>query len=355
MYFDLTDEQKATRATLQELLRDKLDGRRTVELLDSGEFDCELWTNLMDLGLGAILVPEAQGGLGLDLLTLSIVAETLGHFGAPHPIINSAVAAWLIAESGDEEQRHRWVSSLVTGKAIASFAFLEENSGWLIDDWEIDGPPLNGVKNCVEWATKADLLIVGLSGRRLALVDTTSEGLSICPLGTLDRSRPLSTVTFENTPCSVLSAESSADALIDAMLTLLAADACGAGFRAYEMAVEYAQNRSQFGQIIGKFQALKHQLANMAVDMEPCRALFWYAAHAWDKIPDKRSRAAAIAKSHIADVAVKTARASVEAHGGIGYTWEYPLHIYLKRAMHARAFMGNSALHRERMAVMAHW
>jgi alkylation response protein AidB-like acyl-CoA dehydrogenase len=143
--------------------------------------------------------------------------------------------------------------------------------------------------------------------------------------------------------------------LVDALLVLLSADACGAGLRAYRMAVEYANVRTQFGQVIGKFQALRHQLANMAVDMEPCRALYWYAAYAWDTIPQKQRRTAATAKAHITDMAVRSARAAVEAHGGIGYTWEYPLHLYLKRAMHSRLHMGSPALHRERMALLARW
>jgi alkylation response protein AidB-like acyl-CoA dehydrogenase len=143
--------------------------------------------------------------------------------------------------------------------------------------------------------------------------------------------------------------------VVDASLVLLAAEAYGAAARAYEMAVEYAKNRTQFDRVIGRFQALKHQLANMAVDVEPCRSLCWYAAHAWDSLPEDRSRAAAMAKAHVTEIAVKTARAALEAHGGIGYTWEYPLHLYLKRAMYARNALGAPALHRERIAALSAW
>ena len=198
-------------------------------------------------------------------------------------------------------------------------------------------------------------MIVGLAEGKLGLVETGAAGVKIRTIDSLDRTRPIAEALFEEATCEALGGAQIADRLVDALLVLLSADACGAGRRAYTMAVEYAQTRTQFGQLIGSFQALKHQLANMAIDIEPCRPLYWYAAHAWDTLPDKRSRAAANAKAHVTEVAVKTARAAVEAHGGIGYTWEYPLHIYLKRAMYARTAMGLPTLHRERMAELAGW
>lgn len=355
MYFDLTDEQKAVRESLAGLLRDKLDERRLLQLFDSGKLDADLWQSLMDLGLGSILVPQQQGGLGLDLLTLAVVADTLGYHGVPAPVVSNALAAWLIACAGDESQRNRWVESLATGKVIGAFALLEPGGGWLQSDWTLAGPRISGAKTCVEWGADAGLLIVGMASGRLGLVETAAPGVQIRPFESLDRTRPLAEVTFDDVEATLLPDESVVGRLIDALLIVLAADACGAGVRAYGMAVEYAKERTQFGQIIGRFQAVKHQLSNMAIDMEPCRSLHWYAAHAWDALPDNRARAAATAKAHITEVAVKTARAAVEAHGGIGYTWEYPLHVFLKRAMFARVAMGAPPLHRERMALLAGW
>ncbi len=121
------------------------------------------------------------------------------------------------------------------------------------------------------------------------------------------------------------------------------------------MAVAYAKEREQFGVTIGHFQALKHQLANMAVEVEPTRALYWFAAHAFDHIPEEAPLSAALAKSHGVDRFVQAARDSVEAHGGIGYTWEGPVHIWLKRAMFDYAFLGTSRTHRRRAAEIQGW
>jgi alkylation response protein AidB-like acyl-CoA dehydrogenase len=355
MYFDLTEEQKSIAQTLEGFLRDRIDEARAVQLFDAGVLDRELWRELMSLGLGGILVPMQQNGLGSDLVTLAVVAEILGSRGVPAPATANALAGWLIATCGDSAMKERWLAPVMGGEAVAAFALFETDRGWLEKDWRMAGPRVTGSKRYVEWGDIADVLVVGLEDGLLGIVDAHSPRLKIERCDSLDRSRPLAHIQFEGAAADVMHDPSGATRLVDALLVLSAADACGAGLRAYRMAVEYANTRTQFGQIIGKFQALKHQLANMAIDMEPCRPLHWYAAHAWDAIPHKQRRIAATAKAHITDMAVKTARAAVEAHGGIGYTWEYPLHIYLKRAMHSRISMGSPAVHRERMAQMAEW
>ena len=138
-------------------------------------------------------------------------------------------------------------------------------------------------------------------------------------------------------------------------LVLLAADAYGGAARLVEMAVDYAGTREQFGVTIGHFQALKHQLSNMITVVEPTRYLYWYAAHAFDHVPDDAERAAAIAKAHAAETYMQVSRDTVEAYGGIGFTWECDVQIYFKRAMFDRAFLGTPAVHRERAAVLAGW
>jgi alkylation response protein AidB-like acyl-CoA dehydrogenase len=355
VYFDLTDEQKAIREAVADLLRDKVSDRHALQQFNAGKLETALWEACMDQGLASILVPSEQGGLGMDMLTLSVVAETLARFAAPGPVTANALAAWAIATAGDAGQRAAWVPALMSGKSIAAFAFLEPGVKWLSDQWTLEGPSLSGVKECVEWGERADVLLVGLKGGQLAIVDAHALGVCVTPVSSLDRARPLAQVTFTASPCTLLGPASMGARVVDANLVLLAAEAYGASARAYEMAVEYAKNRTQFDRVIGRFQALKHQLANMAVDVEPCRSLYWYAAHAWDSLPEDRSRAAAMAKAHVTEIAVKTARAALEAHGGIGYTWEYPLHLYLKRAMYARNALGAPPLHRERMAALSEW
>ena len=121
------------------------------------------------------------------------------------------------------------------------------------------------------------------------------------------------------------------------------------------MCTEYAKTREQFGVTIGHFQALKHQLASMAIEVEPARGLYWYAAHAFDHVPEEAERYAALAKAHVTDLYLQVARDSVEAHGGIGFTWECDVQIWFKRAMFDRAFLGLPQLHRERSAQLADW
>jgi len=172
----------------------------------------------------------------------------------------------------------------------------------------------------------------------------------------VDRTQPLFTLGFDDTPCDVLTIDrKQVESLADAALVLQAADAYGLARHGVDISVEYAKTREQFGRPIGVFQALKHQLANMTLDIEPCRALYWYAAHAWDAIRDEAPRSALIANAHITDVAVKTLRAAVEAHGGIAITWEFVLHIWLKRAMHNKVRFGMPSALRARSARLAGW
>ena len=197
---------------------------------------------------------------------------------------------------------------------------------------------------------------MGVAGGGLVLVERSAPGVEIGPVGGIDRSRRLDVLDLDGAPCEALpEGRNAAPRVRDAGLVLLAADAFAAGSHLVEMSVEYAKTREQFGVTIGHFQALKHQLVDMAVEIEPARALYWYAAHAFDHIPQEAERAAALAKAHLTDIAMKIARAAVEAHGGIGFTWECDVQIWFKRAMFDRAFLGTPAVHRERAAQLAGW
>jgi alkylation response protein AidB-like acyl-CoA dehydrogenase len=136
---------------------------------------------------------------------------------------------------------------------------------------------------------------------------------------------------------------------------LLAADAFGAAQTLLEQTLAYARAREQFGQPIAQFQAVKHQLADLACEIEPMRALVWYAAHAQDHVMQDAERSAAIAKAHVTDRTLEAGRAAVQLHGGIGFTWECDVQIWLKRCMFDRAWLGNPEQHRERQAVLGGW
>jgi alkylation response protein AidB-like acyl-CoA dehydrogenase len=217
---------------------------------------------------------------------------------------------------------------------------------------------LTGSKPLVPAAGVADLLIVAAtdgSGPSLWLVEKGAPGIEITSLKVVDMTRHLDSVSFRDTPAVRLPNASGLQRVIDAGCVLLAADAFGGAQRCLDMTVEYAKTREQFGQIIGAFQAVKHQMADMVTELEPCLALWWYAAHAFDRIQDQSERHAALAKAHVSDVFDNLARASTELHGGIGFTWEFDLHLWFRRSVFDRGFLGDAAYHRSRAADLAGW
>ena len=244
-----------------------------------------------------------------------------------------------------------------TGDRVGTVALGEEGDHWQPGEWSVEaGDTLTGVKTNVPFASSSDLLVAGVAGGGLAVVEGGASGLSCEKLPGADRTRRIERVTFDSTPCEVLPGGTGVSTrLRDVGLVLLAADAFGGASRCIDMAVEYAKTREQFGVTIGHFQALKHQLANMAVDIEPARGLYWYAAHAMDHVEDQAERSAALAKAHLTERFMQVARDTVEAHGGIGFTWECDVQIWFKRAMFDRAFFGTPSVHRERAAALAGW
>jgi alkylation response protein AidB-like acyl-CoA dehydrogenase len=237
-------------------------------------------------------------------------------------------------------------------------ALAEPGGAWDPSQWllRVEKGRVSGTKGNVPCGSQADLLVLGTAGGGLALVERKAEGVKTNPIDGVDRTRRLDELVLEAAPCEPLpDGVAAAGRVRDAGLCLLAADAFGGASRCIDMSVEYAKTREQFGVTIGHFQAHKHRLASMASDVEPARALFWYAAHAWDALPDERERAAALAKAHISERFMQTARDGVEAHGGIGFTWEGDIQIWFKRAMFDRAFLGGPSAHRRRVAELSGW
>jgi alkylation response protein AidB-like acyl-CoA dehydrogenase len=354
--FDLTEEQQLLQNAIAQLLQNELPVTRLREIFESETgHDQTLWKNLIEMGLGGLVIPEEYGGAGLELLDLALASETLSYGGAPGPFFGHSLAALAISLAGSDAQKQRWLPQLATGDVIGSFAFAEEGSVWQPEDWALaGGDALTGTKLNVPYPELADVFVVGVAGGGLVLVEREASGLELQPIDGVDRARRIGALVFDGTECEVMPG-TAADRVRDAGLVLLAADAFGAGARLVDLCVEYAKTREQFGVTIGHFQALKHQLANMAIGIEPSRALYWYAAHAFDHIPGESARSAAIAKAHITDNVMQIARDSVEAHGGIGFTWECDVQLWFKRAMFDRAFFGVPSLHRERQAQLAGW
>jgi alkylation response protein AidB-like acyl-CoA dehydrogenase len=212
---------------------------------------------------------------------------------------------------------------------------------------------VRGRKAFVPEAEGADLFVVGCRGGGLALVEA-GRAVRISEEPTLDRGRPLATLEFDDAAAEPLPG-AEAGRLVDSGSVLLAADAFGAAHRLVRMTAAYVSTRQQFGQPLAQFQAVKHQLANMALDVDPTRGLWWYAAHAFDHVPAEASRAAALAKAHVTDRAQQVARDAVEAHGGIGFTWECDVQLWFKRILFDRLWLGAPELHRERYATLEGW
>jgi alkylation response protein AidB-like acyl-CoA dehydrogenase len=357
MNFLLTEDQLALVDSVSNLLRDKCDSQQVHKVFNvagDAQFDRELWQALCEMGVPAIMVPQAYGGLGLGMVDLAIVAEALGRTVAPAPLLGHALAALAITLGGSEDQKSRWLPSLATGEILATVALCEGKSGWLPSEWTLNSPQLNGTKTLVPNAAEADLIVVGTADG-LALVER-GAGYACARIDSADRTRPIDTVTFEAAVAEPLAEGAAAnERLIDAAAVLIAADSFGGADHCVTMSVEYAKLREQYGQPIAGFQGLRYQLVAMALATEPSRGLYWYAAHAWDAMPDKAAHAAAQAKAHLADTYLQITRDTVEAHGGIGFTWEHDTHLYMKRAMLNWAWLGSPSRHRLRAADLAGW
>lgn len=356
MRFHPTEEQLAIQDALKGTLADSFPTDRLHKLVDGEEdFDRASWDALMALGLGGLALPEAVGGAGLGLLDLAMGIEVLGQGAAAGPIIQHCLVGLAVAMSSDEAIKTRWLPGLASGKTVATLALGGE---WLPESWSVanEGGTLTGSVRFVPGANAAHLFLVGTAGGGLALCELEA-GMSITANHDSDHSRKSASVAFDKAKAVTLfePGDPAVARLFDAALVLTAADALGGAQYCVDLSVSYAKEREQFGQAIGRFQALKHQLAQMALEVEPARALMWYAAYAWDaELPDA-SRAAAIAKAHIADRFVSVARAAIAAHGGIGYTWEYGLVIWFRRSMFDRAYLGSPTVHRARAADLAGW
>ena len=328
MHFHLTEEQKAIQEAVRRTLADSWPIERIHAFADGdADFDRASWDALMALGLGGILLPDS----GMGLLDAALACEVAGEAAAAGPLVGQLLAVAAASASGRAN-----LDALASGEAVATL--------------------VHGGSAFVPCARAADIFLVVDRAAGVRLVPA-GDGVAIEAVKALDRTRPVSKVAFADGAGEMLfaAADPVTARLADAALVLCAADALGGAQKVTDMSVAYAKEREQFGQPVGRFQALKHQLAHMALDVEPARALVWYAAYAWDaELPDA-PRAAAMAKAHLCDVYVRATRAAVAAHGGIGYTWEYGLNYWFRRALFDRAWLGSPSEHRARAAELASW
>jgi alkylation response protein AidB-like acyl-CoA dehydrogenase len=344
MEFALSADQKMLQESVDRTLTRVCPLERILELPEDKSVVHDVWVSLAELGIPGVLIPEAYGGSGSTLLEAALVSEMLGRHIAPAPFAATAVVAPLaLMHAGSPAQQAEWLPKLASGKTMAGVAISEpiagarDGAGITAANGKLNGKALFVI------AAAALLCIVADREGGLHLVQTASPGVTHIPLQTIDVTRPLGDLQFNEVEAEPLNSGDASTALAklrDAAWTMIAADTLGAGQRMIEKAVEYAKERQQFGRVIGSFQAVKHMCAEMAAEFEPCRALVWYAAHAFDAIPSDASLTAAHAKAHTSEIGRFVARTATEVHGGVGFTEILGLHYWFKRIGLNRQLLG---------------
>ncbi|MBS1104905.1 MAG: acyl-CoA dehydrogenase [Deltaproteobacteria bacterium] len=358
MDFGLTDEQKLLEQTLRRLLGEVAPPLRVREIMN-GEtaHDPKLWAQLAELGVAGILVPEAQGGGGLQMLDAALAMQSLGHGATPAPFLATSVLAPVALAAGTPAQQGEWLPRIAAGDALLGVAASELVCKRADAGVRVESGRLQGKAYFVLDAGVAQAFLVAVDRDRIALVPRDAAGLGVTLLTTIDRTRRVAELVFEGTtPAEWIGGRDGVPGIANRLLAAgriaLAADILGACERAVEMAVAYAKQREQFGRTIATFQAVKHLCAEMVAELEPARSLLWYAAYAFDERPEEAPLLALHAKAHFAEIGTFIVRTATEVHGGIGFTDAYDLQLWFKRVGLDRQLLGTPELLRAEAATL---
>ena len=360
MEFALSEDQRMLQDSVRSFLADAapLD---TVRQAADGDLAvvAKLNDGLAELGTHQLLVPEAQQGLALGLLDAALVQEALGGAVAPADYFCNALATIGIQAAGTEAEQQTWLSKLAGGEvrfglALTGYVGAREDAGVQVRP---DG--LSGKSLFVMNAASASHILVCDREGGLHIVEAAAAGLKRSTLPSIDRTRDFSELLYNGVASERLSANVAggvaAERMVQAGHILLAADTLGAAQSMLDKAVEYAKERKQFNRTIGSFQAVKHLCAEMTARLEPCRALVWQAAYAFDQGEDEAAVLACLAKSHLAEIGTFVARTSTEVHGGMGFTDLVGLHYWFKRIGTNRQILGSPELVRAKAARLQGW
>ena len=355
------EERVALVDAVQRLLRDKStesDVRRTMET-ERG-YDPDLWRQLAEMGLLGLIVDAEHGGSGGGPIELELVMEEIGAALLCSPFLSSAVLATaLLNASGDETAKKRLLPSLVNGEKIATVALTGDKAGWTKADVGVtatqtgDRWTLDGVASYVTYGQAADvLLVVASTGADVGLfeVDANADGLQVAPLSTFDLTLRLAKLSFRSVAARRLGAAGwdAVKAALDMTLVALAGEQAGGARRSLDMTVEYGKNRIQFGRPIAGFQALKHMAADMLLESESATSAARNAAKRLAEGGTAVDTAISLAAFACADAFTMVTATSIQMHGGIAFTWDYPAHLYFRRARADAQLFGNPSFHRER-------
>ncbi len=368
MHFAYSEDQELLRSTTRRFLNDRHPIEAVRARLESADsLDREVWRDGAALGWTAMLVPEdLDGGSITDqpVVDLAAIAEELGRQLYPGPVLEANVVADVLAAAGDDEQRKRLLGPIARGELIPTWCLSGDGTPNIdaiavVATATSRGVRLDGVARFVPAAPAADLLLVACAsggGPSLALVRPSAEGVTTRVHAGIDLTRRDGEVRLDGVvvaPTDLVGGQGGAAPHLERALRLAtvvqAAEAVGAAERLFEATVQYAKDRVQFGRAIGSFQAIKHRLADVFIEIEGARAAARYAALAVaDDRPD-RDEAVAVAGSTVRDAVAHAAGESLQLHGGIGFTWDHDVHLFLRRAKAEQARYGEPWWHRERL------
>ena len=349
MQFGLSEEQTLLQDTINRFLANNVSLDAVRSYADGGS-DAEIWQGLTELGIPALLVPEAAGGLGLAPLDAAIIAESLGYHCAPGPYLTSAVMApTALALANPDDPR---LAELAAGNLRIGIAFNEAIGRRLDANVTVADGKLVG-SSIFAFDDAADAYLVADLNRAIYIIQANDPGISRSKLTTVDRSRRTVELTYNNVEAELITTDSAIfDATIDMGRVMLAADTLGAAQCMLDQAVAYAKEREQFNRPIASFQAVKHMCAEMAAEVEPCRSMVWYAAHAIADLPEESRLTACHTKAHLAEVGKLVAKTATEVHGGMGFTDLLGLHYWFKRCGSNRQWLGSPEAVREEAAAL---
>ncbi len=351
-----TDTEVALRESVRRLLRDRLPLETVARAYDAAPPDFgDVWTTMAgELGVAGLLIPESLGGAGASAREAAVVAEEIGRAVAPVPFLTSAVVATTALLHAGESTT---LTQLAAGATTAALAVpLSSAPDTTATGVTVAGGVLRGRVTSVAGAAESGVLVVpatGVDGLELHLVDSAAPGLTITPVLALDMTRPLADLALEGVAARRVDCPDAAAAVAAALTVgaaVLAAEQAGVAAWCLDTTLAYVKQRRQFGREIGSYQAIKHRLADLWLQVGSATAAARYAADTAARDDADAPVAAAIAASYCGDAAVKAAEECVQLHGGIGMTWEYPAHLYLKRAKSDQLALGTGARHRRILA-----
>ena len=306
---------------------------------------------IIDLGLSGLVVPEEYGGLELNMLFATVVASALGSGTAPVPYAGSYVMAPIaINLGGDEQQKSNWLPKIAGGECVIGVGLSEyvgarEDSGIEFSNGKLSGRCLFLIDG-----KDADAYLLADKSGQLYLVDSSSSGITVTELTTVDKTRTSIELVLDKVDAEILPNSSNKEVIekvLDAGRLMLAADTVGAAQVMLDKSVAYSLERKQFGRLIGSFQAVKHMCAEMAAELEPCHSMIWHAAHCQDNVPEEARLMACQTKAHVSEVGKQVSKTATEVHGGMGFTDELGLHYWFKRIGLNRQLLGSPELIRE--------